>query len=95
MYTANAETLSFLIFMILLIVISFLILKKIKNLTTKIVTLFIVIVLSFFVWTFGRTPIINIVNSILTKTNFTTTDMFDDFMPSKDLIQDYQNSKNY
>ena len=95
MYTANAETLSFLIFMILLIVISFLILKKIKNLTTKIVTLFIVIVLSFFVWTFGRTPIINIVNSILTKTNFTTTDMFDDFMPSKDLIQDYQNSKNF
>lgn len=95
MYTANAETISFLIFILIIFVIGVLILKKIKNVTTKIVTLFIIIVISFFVWTFGRTPIINVVNSILTKTNFTPVDGIDNFMPSKDLIQDYQNSKVY
>ena len=95
MYTANAESLSFLIFIILLVLIGILILKKIKNITTKIVTLFIVVVMSLFIWHFGKTPIINVVNSILTKTNFTQYEGIDNFMPDKDLLQDYQNSKVY
>lgn len=93
MYTANAETLTFLIFAIIFVVIGIIILKKIKNVTAKIVTLFIVIVISFFVWTFGKVPLTNLVNSFLIKTNITPIETMTDFMPDDDTLKDFQNSK--